>query len=36
MGFRLIYTKRAEKDAKKLEKSEPQLKEKVIELLKII
>ncbi|PHS32041.1 MAG: Txe/YoeB family addiction module toxin [Alkaliphilus sp.] len=36
MGFRLIYTKRAERDAKKLEKSEPQLKKKAIELLKMI
>lgn len=36
MGYRLIYTKKAEKDAKKLEKTDLQLKHKAIELLKII
>ena len=36
MGFRLVYTKQAEKDAKRLEKTSPQLKKKAINLLKII
>lgn len=36
MGFRLVYTKKAEKDAKNLERAGLHLKEKAKELLKII
>ena len=36
MGFRLVYTKKAENDSKKLEKNKPLLKQKAVELLNII
>jgi toxin YoeB len=36
MGFRLVFTQKAHKDSKKLEKAGENLKQKAIELLRII